>query len=92
MCASQVTAQGELDIETVPQLIHKIETIPAEAIIIDMSQVTFMDASGVNALLRTHKSLAREGRCLFLKGVAGIPFRVIQLCHLDTVFQFAETG
>jgi stage II sporulation protein AA (anti-sigma F factor antagonist) len=54
-------------------------------VVIDLSQVTFMDSSGVNALIAAHQSALAAQGWLRLVVVRGAVLRTLQLVGLDTV-------
>jgi anti-sigma B factor antagonist len=51
-----VTAAGDVDLATVPPIDAAIEaavrTVDVEAVLVDLSGVTFLDSSGISVLLR----------------------------------------
>jgi len=86
--ASAITVAGELDIETAPQLGEEVELAvwsTVGAFVLDLSGVTFLDSSGMHALLRARAFLAREDRPLVLVIPPGPVRRVLDLASvLDT--------
>ncbi|MDP9386358.1 MAG: STAS domain-containing protein [Actinomycetota bacterium] len=53
-----VSPRGELDVSTSPRLVACIENLLAEGrsrIILDLDSVTFIDSSGLGALVKAHK-------------------------------------
>ncbi|MFL5997199.1 MAG: STAS domain-containing protein [Streptomyces sp.] len=79
---------GEIDHQSVGQLTRALS--PADApeghrVVIDLSRVTFMDSSGVNALIAAfHSAQAAQG-WLRLVVVRGAVQRTLQLVGLDAV-------
>ena len=60
------------------------------AFVLDLSGVTFLDSSGLHALLRARAYLAREDRSLVLVCPAGPARRVLDLASvLDTFVVYA---
>ena len=56
---------GEIDLATAPALVTAVEgalaTSPAtERVVVDLTEVTFLDSSGLNALVRLEKQLAER--------------------------------
>lgn len=52
-----LTLSGELDLDTVDEIVPALEAALAEApaaLVVDLSRVTFADSSALNLLLRTH--------------------------------------
>jgi anti-sigma B factor antagonist len=65
---------GELDLFTAPYvqevLTEAIKNIPERPIVLDLTGVTFIDTSGLDALLGAQTLLAARGRCLTLWAVS----------------------
>lgn len=56
-----ITAVGELDIATAALLAHALRHAPAHTpTILDLTDVTFMDAAGLHPLLRAHYDAAAQ--------------------------------
>ena len=56
-----LTVSGELDIETAPQLTKVLDWMcqqPQHQVTVDLRQVTFIDSSGLGALIRAQHALA----------------------------------
>ena len=53
------------------------------AFVLDLSQLSFMDSTGVNALLRARALLAREQRELVVVCPPGAVRRVLELVGID---------
>jgi anti-sigma B factor antagonist len=92
--ASAIAATGELDMETAPQLTEEVELAvwnTVGAFVLDLSGVTFLDSSGLHALLRARAFLAREDRPLVLICPPGPARRVLDLASvLDTFVTYAS--
>jgi len=85
---------GEIDIYTTPQFKDAIkEAIDAgeSAVIINMSQVTYMDSSGFGALLSATKRLRPLHRSLSLVACNDSINRMLQITRLNTIFGVYET-
>ena len=96
--ASAIAVSGELDVETAAQLSEEVEIAvwtTVGAFVLDLSGLTFLDSTGLHALLRARAYLAREDRPLVLVCPPGPPRRVLDLASvLDTfvVYRSAETA
>lgn len=65
---------------------------PAPRVVLDLSRVTFVDSSGLGALVAVRKLFA-EGRALELAGLTPNVRRVFQLTRMDSVFSIrADAG
>ncbi|MER6817559.1 STAS domain-containing protein [Spirillospora sp. NPDC000708] len=62
--------RGELDVATAPAMLHQIGKVCAvrgfRRIALELSQVTFCDSSGINAIVRLHKYAGTAGGELVL--------------------------
>ena len=59
---SVVSVNGELDLVTGPDLLAALDRVPAERqLVVDMSEVTFLDSTGLSALLIGNKRRVRRG-------------------------------
>ena len=64
-----VALEGEIDLATVPEaerLITEAEAGNPGRLVIDLSQVTFMDSSGLRVLLTAHRRAEEDGRSFAL--------------------------
>ncbi|MFJ4205421.1 STAS domain-containing protein [Streptomyces sviceus] len=85
---------GEIDHQSVGGLTRALA--PADAavgqrVVIDLSRVTFMDSSGVNALIAAFQAAEAAGGWLRLVVVPGAVLRTLRLVGLDTVVPFHAT-
>lgn len=81
-----VTLTGFLDIETVEEMKADFETLAGNAqldVVLDMTGVTFIDSSGVGALVFTFKRLKTKGVSLHLVGLNKQPLKLIKLLRID---------
>lgn len=84
-----VCVHGEFDLATEPQFSATAAQAVANdpgSLVIDLRGLTFMDSTGIRALLAVHHSCARRGIRLYL--VRGIPAvdRILHLCGLADFF------
>ncbi len=89
-----VSLEGEWDLTTAPELIAIAQRLTAQGqhLIIDLSEVTFIDASTVRALLEADR-LARERGCdlVVQLGGAGFAERVLGITGADRRLATAAT-
>jgi len=94
--APGVIVRGEVDMSTVPELTATLEAAIREnagAFIVDLSDVAFVDSSGVNVLLRARALLGREDRALAVvcpPGPARRVFDVAGIADLLVLFDSRE--
>ncbi|GAA4811184.1 hypothetical protein GCM10023220_47620 [Streptomyces ziwulingensis] len=81
-----VIACGEIDHDTVARLHDALlpdGTAEFERVVLDLSQVTFMDSSGINTLIGAHRSREAARGWLRLVNPTEPVLRVIELVGLD---------
>ena len=74
---------------TAPELAERLEAAIRESVgafVVDLSEVKFLDSSGLRVLLRGRGLLGREDRALALICPHGPVRRVFELSGLSTVF------
>ena len=80
---------GELSFDVVQsvgaELDEYLEESP-EVLIVDLSNATYLDSTGISLLMRCHAHMKREGRNCVIAGAKGPIERVIKIMKLDTVF------
>ena len=64
---------------------REVTTQPSARVVLDLSQVMFLDSSGLGAVVAVMKSLAPE-RSLELAGLTPNVARVFHLTRMDSVF------
>jgi anti-sigma B factor antagonist len=79
-----VAVSGELDLATAPRLSAAVaEHGDARVLVLDMTATTFIDSTGVRALLQAHRRSAGSGSRLVVVAGDGTVRRVLELCELD---------
>jgi len=85
----RIVATGEVDLYTSPLLREAIlKTAPkdAQAVIVDLSAVEYMDSSGVATLIEGYKNSLQQKTQFILEAPSPSVLKVLQLSRLDTVF------
>lgn len=83
-----VAVSGELDIATAPQLIAAVAVLapPATtAIAIDLSALTFIDSSGINALRAVVRAAASRGAGAVVASPSQRVVRVLELVRIAEI-------
>ena len=84
---------GELDHHTAPQARKKLEEALKDpsvlALTVDLSELTFMDSSGIGVLLGRYKTLCGRGGALFVKDPQPQVERVMRTSGLYSVVKRA---
>jgi len=89
-----IVAVGEVDLTTAPALreamLAAVSQEDAQTLVVDLSQVDFIDSAGLALLVEARKRLAPEGRTLTVLLTAGRqPERVLKLGRFDTIMKLA---
>ncbi|MFD0279589.1 STAS domain-containing protein [Kitasatospora sp. NPDC127111] len=79
-----VRARGDIDLDTGPRLRHELIRALAEnhEVVLDLSEVTFMDCAGLNALIDARNQADRRGARLTLRNVGRPVARILALTGL----------
>jgi anti-anti-sigma factor len=90
-----VEAVGEVDMSTAPRLVEIVDTVSdvVRLVIIDLTQVSFLDSSGLNALVKAQRRLGTRGIALRIVSPSNhIVRRVFQIAHLEDELTIVETA
>ena len=91
---SLVTLGGELDLATAgAELEELLEECTENAchVVLDMSQVTYIDSTGLGLLVKTDKRLSAAGRRLVILRPHPSVRRILEITGLDRHFRVAES-
>ena len=83
-----LAVEGELDLHTSSALSDRLRELgegETPRVAVDMTQVGFMDSSGLGVLVAASKRLQESGGELALVGVSGSPLKVLSITGLDKV-------
>lgn len=94
--AAVVSLDGEVDFanaESLKSALHAALTARhgSGVVCCDLSRVSFMDSSGLAALIAAHRRAARHDVRLCLTGAHGAMRRILQLTELDQIMGLYET-
>jgi anti-sigma B factor antagonist len=78
------TLSGELDASTSRGLLEQLQVPPGSSVVVDLSELTFMDSSGLGAIHLARRHALRDGGTLVVCRPQPIVHRVLQLTGLDT--------
>jgi len=84
-----LTVAGEIDVYTAPQFKEAVNGIIAggqKHLIIDLSDVTYMDSSGFGTLLSATRRLRPQGGTINLVKCNSSIDRILRITRLNTVF------
>jgi anti-anti-sigma factor len=74
-----VSVRGDIDMATAPRLRQVLIDATSLAVVVDLSAVTFMDASGLGVLVGAARLARNEGRDLVLRDPSPSALRVLQV-------------
>jgi anti-anti-sigma factor len=80
-----VSLLGELDMDSAPRLEEVLDELPGEGppeIVIDLSELSFLDSTGLGTLIRAQKSLMAQGRRLNVRSPRPAQLRVFEVTDL----------
>lgn len=82
-----LTVRGDVDLETSDALLAALRRVltddPVPDVIVDLTAVSFLDSSGVRALLRAHGEAVARGGSLSITGAQGIVADVLRITAVD---------
>jgi anti-sigma B factor antagonist len=92
---TEIELQGEIDVYVSPDFKDKLFLACNESIngvIVDLSQVSFMDSSGVATLLEGLKWSKKKGKSFVLKNISTNLMGILSLSKLETVFKIISVN
>jgi anti-anti-sigma factor len=72
---------GEVDIATAPELNKCLDELDGN-VVVDLTDVTFLDSSGIRVLVVARKQLVREGGSLTLRNPNDLVSRTLEIMGL----------
>ena len=82
-----VYLQGEIDHHSAAQMRTEIDKAVSfnmpSLLILDFSDVTFMDSSGIGLVMGRYKNLQKSGAKLNLMGLSGNNYKIMKLAGID---------
>ncbi|MGB9202832.1 MAG: STAS domain-containing protein [Terriglobales bacterium] len=82
---------GPITVETAPQFERAVDHESAETMILDLSDVPFIDSVGLGSLVKAHVSHQKMGRYLVLTGLKPRVSKVMEITKLTDVFMMFGT-
>ncbi len=82
----RVALSGEIDEDTSGALLLRLPQIAAGStgdVVLDMDMVSFIDSSGLRALLDLRRRMTSEGRRLLVRNASGPVRRLLELSGMD---------
>jgi anti-anti-sigma factor len=88
-----IRVQGEVTLGTAPQLRAQLLASARQTtgtVRVDLSQVSYMDSSGVGTMVYVKREIERTGRRMVLIGLQPRVRSVFELTHLDKFFTIVQ--
>jgi anti-anti-sigma factor len=82
---SLVCVGGELDIATRSQVLDASMSNSQSTVIVDLSELSFMDCAGYSGLSESRLALEGTGRSMLVRGASGQPARLIAMIECADV-------
>ena len=93
---------GEVDLSVSPEIKEKIlEQINlhkkehnfniAKSVYVDLSEVSYIDSSGIASLIQSHQQAAKLGVNFYLFKTSPGVLKVIKLARLDSIFKLVDS-
>jgi anti-sigma B factor antagonist len=93
--ATIVDVSGDIDLANSPEmrktLLHEVRAKGSPRVVLNLSQVRYIDSSGVASLVEGLKASRDIGSRFILIGLSGAAREVLQLSRLVKVFEIYET-
>ncbi|MEV6285374.1 STAS domain-containing protein [Kribbella sp. NPDC051770] len=90
-----VRLSGDVDAESAPALTETLRavltTIGTKPLVLDLTEVEFMDSSGLGVLIGAHQQAAVQGGALILANPHPRVAKVLRITKLHKVFTVTET-
>jgi anti-sigma B factor antagonist len=91
MSEHRYALRGDIDLETAPAVRRDLRAIVSSAtddLLVDCTHLTFIDSTGIVALLEAHQDLAAQGRRMLIVNVPKSPRRVFEVLGLDDLLRW----
>lgn len=92
--ACVVSVVGEMDLAVVAEFLERalacLDRADALALDLDLEGVSFIDSSGLGALVRVRKEAADRGKALTLVNVSASTHRLLEITGLQDAFDIVD--
>jgi anti-anti-sigma factor len=89
-----IIVRGEVDVNTAPSLADALDDAIREsegAFVVDLSDLEFLDSTGVSVFVRARALLGRDERPLLMICPPGAALRIFEVAGIADLFAFHET-
>lgn len=90
----EVQLRGEIDLRNSPRLrsaLVEVAGLRPKRVILDLSNVSYVDSSGMGTIVEFRRKLDPAGGALILAGLQPRVRSVLEITRLDHFFRLAET-
>jgi anti-sigma B factor antagonist len=87
-----VAVRGELDLAEAPRLEEVLRELAGHDVVVDLSGLSFIDSSGIGALVRAHAAAKERDCTLQTTGEHGIVRRALEVVGLFDVLHGGATA
>lgn len=92
-CVARLALSGELDVAGATELLEQVRTLErsgAEAMLIDLHELSFIDSAGLLALVQASSNASRGGRQLAVVGMNRRARKIIELTRTQDLLGVAQ--
>ena len=92
--AAVLVVTGQVDMHTSPELRRHLRGVlegRRSPVVTDLTEVSFIDSSGLATLIDALKEVSRYGGKLRLVGLTPTVMNLFELSHLTTIFQIFDS-
>lgn len=90
-----IRVSGELDLHAAPEFRHKVEDELARTsskhLLLDFTALTFIDSSGLGAILGRYKTIRQLPGKMSIFGAGGTVRRILELAGINKLIPLCET-
>lgn len=89
--AAVLSLEGQMVTGETELLLHAVDSLSEkDALILDLTRVTVVDAHGLGVMLRLREQALEKGMQFELRNVSKPLSRVLEITHLDSVFHITS--
>lgn len=88
-CGDLLILAGELDLASAPLVLEAAQLVrqmASQHVVVDVSGLQFLDATGLSALLQAREELLGDGLAMSLRGIPACVHRVLDITGLADTF------
>lgn len=90
--ATVLSVKGEIDIATAPELEERLRAATGDGtLVVDLTEVAFIDSTGLRALLTANEAASDAGSKLVLVVAEGPVTKLFDITGVDRIFEVADS-